>query len=248
MKRYIKNAKSAFFTAVSAVSLLAAAPAHADPLTNQGTWEATLFARDINGDGKTDAFFDKTLNITWLANANASGPRTFDEATTWTSALAVGSNVGWRLPTVLIQDGTICTGAVNGPVCGYNFDTANSEIAHLFYVTLGNEARLDTSGEEWPAGAVFGLTNTGNFLNMQRNVYWSSSKFEPDATFAWRFDADDGLLLPSRKTNVFFVMAVHDGDVTVAGAIPEPETYAMMLAGLGLLGAIARRNKAKQTA
>jgi hypothetical protein len=30
--------------------------------------------------------------------------------------------------------------------------------------------------------------------------------------------------------------------------IPEPETYAMMLAGLGLLGFMARRRKQKETA
>jgi hypothetical protein len=34
-------------------------------------------------------------------------------------------------------------------------------------------------------------------------------------------------------------------DVAVA-AVPEPETYAMLLAGLGMMGAIARRRKAKQ--
>jgi PEP-CTERM motif len=34
--------------------------------------------------------------------------------------------------------------------------------------------------------------------------------------------------------------------VGVVSAVPEPETYAMMLAGLGLMGAVARRRKAKQ--
>ena len=33
------------------------------------------------------------------------------------------------------------------------------------------------------------------------------------------------------------------GQVAVIGNIPEPETYAMLLAGLGLLGFIARRRK-----
>jgi hypothetical protein len=31
-------------------------------------------------------------------------------------------------------------------------------------------------------------------------------------------------------------------------AVPEPETYAMLLAGLGLMGTIARRRKSKQQA
>lgn len=35
----------------------------------------------------------------------------------------------------------------------------------------------------------------------------------------------------------------YSGSVTVAAAVPEPETYAMLLAGLGLMGGIARRRK-----
>ena len=34
-------------------------------------------------------------------------------------------------------------------------------------------------------------------------------------------------------------------NVSVTAAVPEPESYAMMLAGLGLMGAIVRRRKSK---
>jgi len=36
--------------------------------------------------------------------------------------------------------------------------------------------------------------------------------------------------------------------ITSVSPVPEPETYAMMLAGLGLIGAIARRRKQQQSA
>jgi hypothetical protein len=43
------------------------------------------------------------------------------------------------------------------------------------------------------------------------------------------------------------VAETHNVDnVVFTSAVPEPESYAMMLAGLGLMGAIARRRKAKQ--
>ncbi len=37
--------------------------------------------------------------------------------------------------------------------------------------------------------------------------------------------------------------ATYSGEVAVASAVPEPETYGMMLAGLGLMGFVARRRK-----
>lgn len=35
----------------------------------------------------------------------------------------------------------------------------------------------------------------------------------------------------------------YDGNINVAAVVPEPETYAMLLAGLGLIGFTARRRK-----
>ena len=60
------------------------------------------------------------------------------------------------------------------------------------------------------------------------------------------------------STTTFNLVSVHSGsysgisetygvdNVVFASPVPEPESYALMLAGLGLMGAVVRRRKAKQ--
>jgi len=42
-------------------------------------------------------------------------------------------------------------------------------------------------------------------------------------------------------------MLIDNLQYNAAAAVPEPETYALMLTGLGIMGWVARRKKNKQT-
>jgi hypothetical protein len=49
---------------------------------------------------------------------------------------------------------------------------------------------------------------------------------------------------PSSDDNIFFASLYLTGDITdITPGVPEPETYALMVAGLGMLGVMARRRK-----
>jgi hypothetical protein len=53
-----------------------------------------------------------------------------------------------------------------------------------------------------------------------------------------------GVYIPASYTN-YYLGEISAGAGTITAAVPEPETYAMMLAGLGMLGFVARRRKQK---
>ncbi len=63
--------------------------------------------------------------------------------------------------------------------------------------------------------------------------------------------ADNGVFVDIALNANALAYINSNGGNTVAfggtvGAVPEPETYAMLMAGLGLMGAVARRRKSKQ--
>jgi probable HAF family extracellular repeat protein len=57
-------------------------------------------------------------------------------------------------------------------------------------------------------------------------------------------DLNSLVSVPGGATLTYAVINNHGQVAAVGALIPEPETYAMLLAGLGLLGFIARRRKA----
>ncbi|MDD5480015.1 pilin [Rhodoferax sp.] len=239
---------SLFGTAVTTtvLSLACVLPAEAQSVSGQGSWETTLLGRDINRNAvvATDVsavyLYDTTLGVTWLRDANANRQMTWDTATAWAANLSTGSGgntiSGWRLPTMTDTGTPGCNLSPVGTDCGYNSTTSTSEMASLFYNTLGNKAYFNTSGAEQ---AGFGLTNAGSFQNMQSSYYWIGTEYAPDPNRAWYFNTWDGGQDAAVKSPQIYALAVHAGDVMAP--VPEPETYAMLLLGLGVVGAISRR-------
>lgn len=102
-----------------------------------------------------------------------------------------------------------------------------SEFSHLFYNELDgvtNTNIYDTHNN----------TNFALFSNIATTGYWTATPTS-DATTSSSFYFDRGYGFNHDKNIGHYAMAV--------ASIPEPETYAMLLAGLGLMGAMIRRRK-----
>lgn len=179
-----------------------------------GPTQAALQDRDLNGDTVVDAFYDTDLNITWLRDADVNGFMTWTDAVAWAGAYSIGGYSGWRLPTC--------------PNCDRSPPDAG-EMGHLWQVELGN-----------PPGGP--LANTGGFQNMglRSPYYWTGTDWGPN--YAWVFGMSDGSVGLAWKTDTVskVAMAVHDGDIGLP-PVPEPASFALMLAGLATLALVSRR-------
>jgi len=232
-----------FFRTLLAVTVLlfSAVSAHSQAVPGQGTWQDTLQARDVGNTGTTNAFYDTALNITWLDIADGNIARNWADAHDWVNNLNVGGIGGWRLPMMADGSAVFAFGnqAANG---GYtvpaNFTT---EISNLLFSTLGNQSYVNAGG-----GTQYtnGLTNTGGFKNLGPYIYWTGMDYTPAPYYGVYFNVSVGSHTIYDKGIPAYAMAVHNGDVAL---VPEPETYAMLLAGLGVTGAVARRRHSDKT-
>ncbi|RFP18475.1 MULTISPECIES: choice-of-anchor C family PEP-CTERM protein [unclassified Duganella] len=96
----------------------------------------------------------------------------------------------------------------------------------------------------------FDLTHNPNSHGAGMDVFVGGNHYAfdgstPVTNYTFNFTATSGsqALVFSSVGGDGWSGAVLD-NVSVTAAVPEPETYAMMLAGLGLVGVIARRRKA----
>ena len=203
---------------------------------------ATLFLLGIGSasaaliDRGGGLIYDTDINITWLQDARYAVTSGAPFATTdspipgymrWAHAMDWVANLSYydSVRNQTLSDWRLPT----------VFDTNTGELGHLFFDELGNTA--------------FHFANTGPFINFLTGDYWYDTLYPFFPNSAWDFAPTNAVQgATSLNGGVHYAWAVRDGDVAVTTPIPEPETYAMMLVGLALLGFHARRRKLKLAA
>lgn len=222
------------------------------------------------------AYWDDVLNITWLADANLADTNSFgvaginpdgsmnwNTADSWIAAVNATSYLGvntWRLPTVAPLNGIgfVIVGVnydgstdgqsynVGAPGSAYPGSTA-SEMAHLFYTTLGNIGGTYVNGDG--TGCALPpyphcLTNDGPFSNFVASRYWSGtagpSGFEGATRFYFEFNRGYQAIVPTQYTNAMHAWAVSSGD-PLAATVPIPAAVWLLGSALGMLGVLKRR-------
>lgn len=221
---------------------------HAVAVSGQGIWETTLLPRDLDDDDTTvEAYYDTVLGITWLANANANGNMNWAAANNWATGLNFNGVTGWRLPTTVDvgNDGATYTNIHQGVDYGYNI-TTHSEMSHMYYVTLGNTAWYDTSGNATGCIAPdYCLSNTGPFTNLLPHYYWSSTEYALTTNTSWLFMFNSGWQKDIPKVSSYYAWAVHNGDVgTGTAVVPVPAAAWLFGSGLLCLVGVARKKAA----
>jgi PEP-CTERM motif len=150
-------------------------------------------------------------------------------------------NFGFKKISVLAAAVVVALGATAAQAQSIPLNDASFESAdlHAFWGdTTGGASTAPLGGALGNQYAVLDATALGTSGDPM--TAWGAGWHAASYTFT-AIAGDSYHLYFSGKGAAFGV----DG-VTVAAAVPEPESYAMMLAGLGALGFVARRRKPVQ--
>ncbi|HEY2560753.1 MAG TPA: hypothetical protein VGI48_13695 [Caldimonas sp.] len=183
--------------------------------------QASLQPRDLDPSlPGFEGVYDSTRNITWLRDIAVTGLQTWDYQTSWAASLSIGPYDDWRL-SAPVEIGSIFLEWQTATKIEFDVIDARLPGSDVgFGSPLFNGARF---GDYW--------TNVANDLG-------AVDKFLGDIP-------DEGY---GDKGQLLYAWAVHDGDIGVAvSAVPEPESWMIVLAGLAILVSRHRQPTARKT-
>lgn len=219
-----------FAAATAALAAALAAPAHADILiTEVAPWSS--------GNSAVAADWFELTN-TGTSAVNISGWRFDDNSFSFSASVALNgvTSIGAGKSVVFIEGTSVQTNAFIN-----NWFGGSAPAGFAIGTYSGSGIGLSTGGD-----GVIIFNGTG--VQQAKVSFGASPAASPFATFD-NAAGLDGVAISTLSVNgvngAFTVThAVAEiGSPGAIAAVPEPEGYAMLIAGLGLIGAIARRRK-----
>lgn len=185
------------------------------------------------------ADFDNTI----LGRTNWFGAVAFVD---YLNSNSYGGSDKWQLPTVTDLGAQNCTTNADGNFnsgtdCGFNVyrngTDPDNALAELYYNETSSIASYDRRGNRTH---LEGFNDTDNqFVNLRSaQGHWSSTEasFLGSNNLAWRTSLNDGYQYAEAKTELGYTLPMIQGQFASVSPVPEPQTYAMFLIGLGVLG------------
>lgn len=214
------------------------------------TWLADASLAQSNTFGVSPINDNNTLN---------PGAMWISTAASYVAAANAAEYLGfstWRLPKIEPIDGVsfdYIPQTDGSSDRGYNLGAPGtefegstaSELAHLYYTTLGNLGYYDVNGGLNSCSPVYPgcLAETGPFTNLLGYSYWIGTPYDPNPNGVWGFSFNLGEQEAydfSFRSQVWLVL---DGDVGAPdvcgdansdGAVSAPDALAALLAAVGL--------------
>jgi len=147
------------------------------------------------------------------------------------------------------------TGVTSGVLDSLNYSLVGATGNATFNITTGSNPTVNSSGTQVLAtgalndGVVVSVPMAGSFIpSAAATVSFAvgSGKegfFSPQPFYNVAFTAFTNSLSTVTRFGTGFTVNNGGGNLNFAAPVPEPETYALMLAGLGVIGFVATRRK-----
>ena len=120
----------------------------------------------------------------------------------------------------------------------------SAQVTHAYIVDSNGKGLIDLGTPGGGYSYARGISDAGQVVGWSDTAAHDLHAFITGPNGAGMTDLNSLVSVPG-VTALTYAMGINNlGQVAAIGSlIPEPETYAMLLAGLGLLGFIARRRK-----
>lgn len=235
---------------LSAVAALSGAYAHAATnLVKNGNFESVSNGTNKQLSSSITNNAKRTTLIDWTSSNGNDGGYNFvlnsNIATTWDSAIWLkGNNNGWTKSAnggnIFVSDSQYWPGVLSQTITGL---TAGSQYTLNFDYALAQQVGFNGANTNNYWQVMFGnSTQNSNALSIANGGFsgWNTSSMTFTATGASQVLSF--LAKGSPGAPPFLLL----DSVSMTAAVPEPSTWAMLAAGLGLIGFAARRRMTKQ--